>query len=93
MGTYCHVLTRPYYAIGEERNTAESAIEIAIRVHATDFIADIEVQRCVQALWTGLILQVEDDESRIRFVEYSSARRSRRGLLDWFDIGRLNVPK
>ncbi|KAG0204001.1 hypothetical protein BGX33_008777 [Mortierella sp. NVP41] len=93
IGTYCHVLTRPYYAIGEERNTAENAIEIAIRVHATDFIADIEVQRCVQALWTGLILQVEDDESRIRFVEYSGLRRSRHHLLDWFDIGRLNVPK
>ncbi|KAF9901334.1 hypothetical protein EC991_006261 [Linnemannia zychae] len=93
MGTYCHVLTRPYYAVGEERNTAENAIEIAIRVHATDFISDIEVQRCVQALWTGLVLQVEEDESRIRFVEYSGLRRSRRTLLDWFDIGRLNVPK
>ncbi|KAK3818072.1 MAG: hypothetical protein J3R72DRAFT_460429 [Linnemannia gamsii] len=93
MGTYCHVLTRPYYAVGEERNTAENAIEIAIRVHATDFISDIEVQRCVQALWTGLILQVEDDESRIRFIEYSGLRRSRHALLDWFDIGRLNVPK
>ncbi|KAF9340784.1 hypothetical protein BGZ91_000208 [Linnemannia elongata] len=93
MGTYCHVLTRPYYAAGEERNTAENAIEIAIRVHATDFIADIEIQRCVQALWTGLILQVEDDESRIRFIEYNGLRRSRRGLMDWFDIGRLSVPK
>lgn len=93
MGTYCHVLSRPYHAVGEERNTAESAIEIGIRVHATDFIADIEVQRCIQALWTGLILQVVDDESRIRFVEYSGIRRSRHHLLDWFDIGRLNVPK
>ncbi|KAF9929326.1 hypothetical protein FBU30_001687 [Linnemannia zychae] len=93
MGTYCHVLTRPYYAVGEERNTAENAIEIAIRVHATDFIADIEVQRCVQSLWTGVLLQIEDDQSRIRFVEYSGLRRSRHSLLDWFDIGRLNVPK
>ncbi|KAF9202844.1 hypothetical protein BGZ49_007021 [Haplosporangium sp. Z 27] len=93
MVTYCHVLTRPYYAIGEERNTAESAIEIAIRVHATDFLADVEVQRCVQALWNGLILQVEDEEYRVRFVEYSGVRRSRHGLWEWIDIGRLNVPR
>ncbi|KAF9304189.1 hypothetical protein BGZ74_002176 [Mortierella antarctica] len=93
MATYCHVLTRPYYAIGEERNTAESAIEIAIRVHATDFLADIETQRCVQALWNGLILQTEDEECRVRFVEYSGVRRSRHHLWEWVDVGRLNVPK
>ncbi|KAG0342085.1 hypothetical protein BG000_006956 [Podila horticola] len=93
MATYCHVLTRPYYAIGEERNTAESAIEIAIRVHATDFLADIEVQRCVQALWNGLILQTEDEECRVRFVEYNGVRRSRHHLWEWVDVGRLNVPK
>ncbi|KAG0293188.1 Double-strand break repair protein mre11a, partial [Dissophora globulifera] len=92
MATYCHVLTRPYYAVGEESNTAESAIEIAIRVHATDFLADVEVQRCVQALWNGLILQVEDDECRVRFVEYSGVRRSRHFLWEWVDVGRLNVP-
>ncbi|KAF9391993.1 hypothetical protein CPC16_003707 [Podila verticillata] len=93
MATYCHVLTRPFYAIGEERNTAENAIEIAIRVHATDFLADIEVQRCVQALWNGLILQTEDEECRVRFVEYSGVRRSRHHLWEWVDVGRLNVPK
>ncbi|KAG0040783.1 hypothetical protein BGZ82_009765 [Podila clonocystis] len=93
MASYCHVLTRPYYAIGEERNTAESAIEIAIRVHATDFLADIEVQRCVQALWNGLILQTEDEECRVRFVEYSGVRRSRHHLWEWVDVGRLSVPK
>ncbi|KAF9359509.1 hypothetical protein BGX26_012142 [Mortierella sp. AD094] len=93
MATYCHVLTRPFYAIGEEHNTAESAIEIAIRVHATDFLADVEVQRCVQALWNGLILQTEDDECRVRFVEYSGVRRSRHVLWEWIDIGRLNVPR
>ncbi|KAF9403999.1 hypothetical protein BGZ94_004421 [Podila epigama] len=93
MATYCQVLTRPFYAIGEERNTAENAIEIAIRVHATDFLADIEVQRCVQALWNGLILQTEDDECRVKFVEYSGIRRSRHNLWEWIDVGRLNVPK
>ncbi|KAG0053303.1 hypothetical protein BGZ83_001342 [Gryganskiella cystojenkinii] len=93
MATYCHVLTRPYYASGETRNTAENALEIAIRVHATDFLAEVEVQRCVQALWNGLILQTEDDDCRIRFVEYSGVRRSRHQLWDWIDVGRLNVPK
>ncbi|KAI1321067.1 hypothetical protein EDD11_008648 [Mortierella claussenii] len=93
MATYCHVLTRPYYCSGEERNTAENAIEIAIRVHATEFLADVEIQRCVQALWNGLILQVEDDQCRVRFVEYSGVRRSRHVLWEWIDIGRLNVPK
>ncbi|KAF8933048.1 hypothetical protein EDD21DRAFT_25092 [Dissophora ornata] len=93
MATYCHVLTRPYYAVGEETNTAESAIEIAIRVHATDFLADVEVQRCVQALWNGLILQTQDDEYRVRFVEYSGVRRRRHLLWEWVDISRLNVPK
>ena len=93
MATYCHVLTRPYYALGESRNTAENALEIAIRVHATDFLAEVEVQRCVQALWNGLILQTEDDECRIRFVEYSGVRRSRHILWEWIDVRRLNVPK
>ncbi|KAF9563280.1 hypothetical protein EC968_004893 [Mortierella alpina] len=93
MATYCHVLTRPYFAVDEEANTAENAIEIAIRVHATDFLADVEVQRCVQALWNGLILQTEDDECRVRFVEYSGVRRSRHNLWEWIDVGRLNVPK
>ncbi|GJJ79258.1 hypothetical protein EMPS_11618 [Entomortierella parvispora] len=93
MATYCHVLTRPYYALGESRNTAENALEIAIRVHATDFLAEVEVQRCVQALWNGLILQTEDEECRIRFVEYSGLRRSRHILWEWIDVRRLNVPK
>ncbi len=93
MATYCHVLTRPYFAVDEESNTAENAIEIAIRVHATDFLADVEVQRCVQALWNGLILQTEDDQCRVRFVEYSGVRRSRHNLWEWIDVGRLNVPK
>ncbi|KAF9917297.1 hypothetical protein BX616_001423 [Lobosporangium transversale] len=93
MATYCHVLTRPFFAVGEEPNTAENAIEIAIRVHATDFLADVEIQRCVQALWNGLILQTEDDHCRVRFVEYSGVRRSRHLLWEWIDIGRLNVPK
>ncbi|KAF9937609.1 hypothetical protein BGZ75_008005 [Mortierella antarctica] len=93
MATYCHILTRPYFAVDEESNTAENAIEIAIRVHATDFLADVEVQRCVQALWNGLILQTEDDECRVRFVEYSGVRRSRHNLWEWIDVGRLNVPK
>ncbi|KAG0354761.1 hypothetical protein BC939DRAFT_462636 [Gamsiella multidivaricata] len=93
MATYCHVLTRPYYAAGEERNTAEGAIELAVRLHATDFLADVEVQRCVQALWNGLILQTEDEECRVRFVEYSGVRRSRHLLWEWIDVGRLNVPK
>ncbi|KAF9955934.1 hypothetical protein BGZ72_003251 [Mortierella alpina] len=93
MATYCHVLTRPYFAVDEESNTAENAIEIAIRVHATDFLADVEVQRCVQALWNGLILQTEDDECRVRFVEYNGVRRSRHNLWEWIDVGRLNVPK
>ncbi|KAF9958852.1 hypothetical protein BGZ65_001136 [Modicella reniformis] len=92
MGTYCHVLTRPYFADGEEPSTSENAIEIAIRVHATDFLANIDVQRCVQALWNGLLLQTEDDECRIRFVEYSGVRRSRK-LWEWVDVGRLNVPR
>ncbi|KAF9584171.1 hypothetical protein BGW38_007342 [Lunasporangiospora selenospora] len=77
MATYCQVLTRPYYAA----------------VHATDFLADVEVQRCVQALWNGLILQTEDEECRVRFVEYSGVRRSRHNLWEWVDVGRLNVPK
>ncbi|KAG0243237.1 hypothetical protein B0O80DRAFT_2766 [Mortierella sp. GBAus27b] len=93
MGTYCHVLTHPYYISGENHNTAENAIEIAIRVHATDFLANIEVQRCIQALWNGLILQTEDEQYRVRFVEYSGARRSRRNLWEWVDVGRLNVPR
>ncbi|KAF9173311.1 hypothetical protein BGX21_001348 [Mortierella sp. AD011] len=93
MATYCHVLTRPFYAAGEDRDTAENAIEIAIRVHATDFLAEVEVQRCVQALWNGLILQTEDDESGVRFVEYSGVRRSRHVLWEWVDVGRLNVPR
>ncbi|KAG0206344.1 hypothetical protein BGX28_002198 [Mortierella sp. GBA30] len=93
MATYCHVLTRPYFAMGEETNTAENAIEIAIRVHATDFLADAEIQRCVQALWNGLILQTQDDECGVRFVEYSGMRRSRHNLWEWVDVGRLNVPK
>lgn len=92
-GTYCHSLTRPFYIAGEDPRTAENAIEIAIRVHATDFLADIEVQRCVQALWNGLILQTEDDHCRVRFVEYSGVRRSRHNLWEWVDVGRLNVPR
>jgi hypothetical protein len=92
-GTYCHVLTRPYYSASEQLNTAENAIEIAIRVHATDFLADIEVQRCVQALWNGLILQTEDDQCRVRFVEYTGMKRSRHNLWEWVDVGRLNVPR
>ncbi|KAG0231684.1 hypothetical protein BGW42_008699 [Actinomortierella wolfii] len=93
MATYCQVIARPFYSEGEGENTAETSIEIAIRVHATIFLADTEVQRCIQAMWTGLILQVEDEHGQIRFVEYTGMRRPRKHWWNWIDVTRLNVPK
>ncbi|KAG0251206.1 hypothetical protein DFQ27_008921 [Actinomortierella ambigua] len=93
MATYCQVVARPFYSEGESENTAENSLEIAIRVHATIFLADTEVQRCIQAMWTGLILQVEDESGQIRFVEYTGMRRLRKHWWDWIDVTRLSVPK
>ncbi|KAF9972796.1 hypothetical protein BGZ73_004025 [Actinomortierella ambigua] len=93
MATYCQVIARPFYSDGESENTAESSLEIAIRVHATIYLADTEIQRCIQAMWTGLMLQVEDEKGQIRFVEYTGMRRPRKHWWDWIDVTRLNVPK
>ncbi|KAK9760913.1 Calcium channel yvc1 [Basidiobolus ranarum] len=85
------VLLCKYHSEGERIASATNAIEIAIDVHATLFLADYEVQKCIEAIWDGTILQKEDNHGNTYFVRYEANLSS--SMRRHIHTERLNVPR
>ncbi|KAK4053593.1 Calcium channel yvc1 [Microbotryomycetes sp. JL221] len=69
-----------------------SALESAVDQHATFFLSSGESQRCVWALWSGLLVQKIKTDGRIEYEPYQSARE-RGGFSNHWDPDRIAVPR
>ncbi|KAK4048507.1 Calcium channel yvc1 [Microbotryomycetes sp. JL201] len=70
-----------------------SALESAVDQHATFFLSSGEAQRCVFALWRGLLVQKIKDDGRIEYEPYKPAREQGGGFMAHFDPDRVAVPR
>ncbi|ORX89948.1 hypothetical protein K493DRAFT_288651 [Basidiobolus meristosporus CBS 931.73] len=86
-----NVLLQKYHAEGEEVSSASCVIEIAIEIHATMFLSDYEVQKCINTIWEGGILQNEDSNGNTYFVAYEQSTSG--SIWQYFNPERLQVPK
>lgn len=68
-----------------------SALELGIDLHASWFCSDGTVQKTVQALWNGHLVQVQDEHNHFIFDKYANVESQ--SFLDHLDPGRLKVPK
>ncbi|KAM0786008.1 hypothetical protein ACM66B_006824 [Microbotryomycetes sp. NB124-2] len=69
-----------------------SALESAVDQHATFFLSSGESQRCVFALWRGLLVQKIKEDGSIVYEPYKPARE-RGGFMSHFDPDRVAVPR
>ncbi|GAA6002851.1 uncharacterized protein JCM10292_001338 [Rhodotorula paludigena] len=72
-----------------------SALESAVDQHATFFLSSNEAQRCVFALWKGLLVQDLRGDNGGANVEYRLYKvgADEQGFLAHFDPGRIAVPR
>lgn len=68
-----------------------SALESAVDQQCTFFLSSNESQRCVFALWKGLLVQTEKEGGQIDYELYSQATGAT--TMDHFDPQRLSVPR
>lgn len=69
-----------------------SVLESAVDQHATFFLSSNESQRCVFAVWRGLLVQVEKDDGSIEYEPYESAKQEG-GFIEHFNPSRVGVPR
>ncbi|GAA6052108.1 hypothetical protein JCM3770_006635 [Rhodotorula araucariae] len=69
-----------------------SALESAVDQHATFFLSSNEAQRCVFALWKGLLVQKQMDDGNIEYQLYKTDA-DQQGFLAHFDTTRIAVPR
>ncbi|BGP41086.1 Calcium channel yvc1 [Rhodotorula kratochvilovae] len=69
-----------------------SALESAVDQHATFFLSSNEAQRCVFALWKGLLVQKQMDDGNIEYQLYK-AGADQQGFLAHFETSRIAVPR
>ncbi|KAJ7368610.1 hypothetical protein DFH08DRAFT_831810 [Mycena albidolilacea] len=78
-------------ADGDKSDTS-SALEMAIDSHCTIFLSSTEAQDLVNSLWRGDIVQKNNKNHDIDYVDYASSRSS--SLFLWrLDPSRLSVPR
>ncbi|TNY22210.1 hypothetical protein DMC30DRAFT_362069 [Rhodotorula diobovata] len=74
-----------------------SALESAVDQHATFFLSSNEAQRCVFALWKGLLVQRQMDDGNIEYQLASrcpfKAGAGEQGFLAHFSPDRIAVPR
>ncbi|KAM0755923.1 calcium activated cation channel [Meredithblackwellia eburnea MCA 4105] len=69
-----------------------SVLESAVDQHATFFLSSNEAQRCVFAVWRGLLVPEEQDDGSIVYAPYRNASRNG-SIWDRFDPSRVGVPR
>ncbi|GAA5881654.1 hypothetical protein JCM16303_005529 [Sporobolomyces ruberrimus] len=69
-----------------------SALECALDQHAIFFLSSNEAQRCVFALWKGLLVQRADENGNIEYTLYKHAE-PRGGFLACYNADRIGVPR
>ncbi|GAA5874877.1 hypothetical protein JCM1840_003912 [Sporobolomyces johnsonii] len=69
-----------------------SALESAVDQHALFFLSSNEAQRCVFALWRGLLVQTSTDDGNIEYELYKHALDAA-GFLEFFNPDRVGVPR
>ncbi|KAK4706072.1 hypothetical protein P7C70_g115, partial [Phenoliferia sp. Uapishka_3] len=68
------------------------ALESAVDQHATFFLSSNESQRCVFALWQGLLIQQEKADGAIEYTPYEGAKHTG-GFFAHFNPSRVGVPR
>ncbi|CAO3679507.1 unnamed protein product [Umbelopsis ramanniana] len=68
----------------------QSAIELAVKLHATKFLLEPKVQKVIHDVWNGYLLPYEEKDGRVSFRTNGYMMRFKTGL---FDTHKILVPK
>ncbi|KAH6915117.1 calcium activated cation channel [Coprinopsis sp. MPI-PUGE-AT-0042] len=68
-----------------------SALELAIDQHCTVFLSSSEAQDVVNDLWTGELIQKNNEHHDIEYIRYRDVRENT--FWGHFDVSRLSVPR
>ncbi|KIM46401.1 hypothetical protein M413DRAFT_441497 [Hebeloma cylindrosporum] len=77
--------------IDGDESEMSSALEMAIDQHCSIFLSSSEAQDVVNALWTGDIIQKNNDSHDIDYVPYADTREHT--FWGHYDPSRLSVPR
>ncbi|PPQ77679.1 hypothetical protein CVT25_011114 [Psilocybe cyanescens] len=77
--------------IDGDESEMSSALEMAIDQHCTIFLSSSEAQEVVNALWTGDLIQKNNENHDIDYVAYAETREH--SFWGHFDPARLSVPR
>ncbi|KAF8812231.1 calcium activated cation channel [Phlegmacium glaucopus] len=77
--------------IDGEGSEMSSALELAIDQHCTIFLSSSEAQEVVNALWIGELIQKNNKDNDIDYVQYSQTREHT--FWGHLDPSRLSVPR
>ncbi|KAI5480689.1 calcium activated cation channel [Pseudohyphozyma bogoriensis] len=80
------------YSLLSKRYTRIETLESATDQKATFFLSSNEAQRCVFALWRGLIVQTMREDGTIEYVPYEGAKING-STFSRFDPNRIGVPR
>ncbi|GAB5590363.1 Calcium channel yvc1 [Umbelopsis nana] len=67
-----------------------SAIELAVNLHANQFLLEAKVQRVIHDVWNGVLLPHEGKDGRVVFKTNRAMARIKNGF---FDPNKIHVPK
>ncbi|GAA5842733.1 hypothetical protein JCM3766R1_005766 [Sporobolomyces carnicolor] len=72
-----------------------SALESALDQHAIYFLSSNEAQRCIFALWKGLLVQTATDGKNGSIIEYQLYKHAdtKGGFLSCYNADRIGVPR
>ncbi|KAH8551939.1 hypothetical protein BGW37DRAFT_318020 [Umbelopsis sp. PMI_123] len=70
--------------------TDQSAIELAVKLHATKFLLEPKVQRVIHDVWNGILLPHEGKDGRVIFRPNTYLTNLKSGF---FDVHKAFVPK
>lgn len=77
--------------IDGDASEMSSALEVAIDQHCTIFLSSTEAQDVVNDLWTGALVQVNNEAHDIEYVRYDDTREH--SFYGHLDVSRLSVPR
>ncbi|KAJ7490323.1 calcium activated cation channel [Mycena galericulata] len=78
--------------IDGDKSDMASALELAIDSHCTIFLSSSEAQDVVNALWRGEIIQENNNDHDIDYVQYSDTREND-SFFARLDPSRMSVPR
>ncbi|KAG2171336.1 hypothetical protein INT43_002958 [Umbelopsis isabellina] len=68
----------------------QSAVELAVQLHASKILLEPKVQRVIHDVWNGHLLPIDYKEGRVYFKTNTAMARMRNGF---FDPAKIHVPK